>query len=166
MLPKTGIPTSDDLEKVIPPEERLKKGPVAIVECFTKIPCDPCYHSCPVGAFSKFADINDIPKLDYNKCTGCGMCIAQCPGLAIFVVDYTFSEDRGIVRIPYEYLPLPVKGQEVIALNRAGENVGKAIVEKIQTNPSFSKTNIIWLSVPKDQLMEVRNFRVGDSNDG
>src|SRR6056297_3105289 len=131
MLQKTGIPTSDDLQRVMPSEERLKEGPVAIVECFTKIPCHPCYHSCPVGAFKKFEDINDIPKLNFEKCTGCGMCIAQCPGLAIFVVDYTFSKGKGIVKLPYEYLPLPEKGQEVIALDRAGRDVGKAKVERV-----------------------------------
>ncbi len=165
MLQKTGIPTSDDLEKVIPPAERLKKGPVAIVECFTEIPCDPCYHSCPFGAFKKFEDLNDIPELDYDQCTGCGMCIAQCPGQAIFVVDYTFEQDRGIVKIPYEYLPLPEKGQEVIALDRAGKDVGRAIVEKIQRNKSFAKTVIIWLSVEKELIMKVRNFRVGDGSE-
>jgi len=160
MLKETGIPTQSDIEEKIPTKERLERGPVAIIECFTSIPCDPCYHSCPVHAIEEFADINDMPVLDFDKCTGCGMCIAQCPGQAIFVVDYSFSEDRGIVKIPYEFLPVPEEGEEVIALNRAGEEIGTAIVEKVQSTKVFDRTRIVWLSVPKDKLMEVRNFKV------
>lgn len=162
MLEKTGIPTDDDIASRIPPKERLMKGPVAIVECYRPIPCDPCYHSCPVNAFAEFEDINDLPRLDFDKCTGCGMCIAQCPGLAIFVVDYTYSREKGIVKIPYEFLPLPEKGQEVLTLNRAGKVIGKGTVERVQSSASFDKTAIVWLSVPKEMVMEVRNFKVED----
>ena len=162
MLEKTGIPTAQDIKEKMPNEERMKSGPVAIVECFHSIPCDPCYHSCPVGAFAEFEDINDLPELDFSECTGCGMCIAKCPGLAIFVVDYTYSEKRGIVKLPYEFLPLPEEGDKVTALDRSGEEVGKAVVEKVQFPPNADRTAVVWLSVPKDKLMDVRNFKVGD----
>lgn len=162
MLERTGIPTQEDIKKKTPDKKRLKKGPVAIVECFKEIPCDPCYHSCPFNSFAEFKDINDKPEIDFSSCTGCGVCIANCPGLAIFVVDYTFSEDRGIVRIPYEFLPLPEKGDEVAGLNREGEEVCRAIVEKVQAGETMDKTAVIWLSVPKDKLMDVRNMRVGE----
>jgi Fe-S-cluster-containing hydrogenase component 2 len=161
MIEKTGIPTAEDIKTKLPDDERLEKGPFAVIECFSSIPCDPCYHSCPVNAIAEFKDINDIPVLDFDKCTGCGMCISQCPGQAIFVVDYTFSKEKGIVKIPYEFLPVPKKGQEVIALNRAGEEVGTATIEKVQSLKAFDKTAVVWLSVKKELLMEVRNFRMG-----
>ena len=162
MLEKTGIPTQEDIKEKMPDEERLKKGPVAIAECFKEIPCDPCYHSCPFNAFDEFEDINDKPEIDFDTCTGCGVCIANCPGLAIFVVDYTFSEDKGVVKIPYEFLPLPEVGDEVAALDREGKEVCKAQVEKIQSGESMDKTAVVWLSVPKDKVMDVRNMRVGE----
>ena len=162
MLEKTGIPTVEDIKQKLPSEERLKEGPVAIVECFREIPCDPCYHSCPTNSFKQFEDINDIPKLDYEKCTGCGICIHNCPGLAIFVVDYTYSEEEGLVKIPYEFIPLPKKGDKVTALNRAGEEVCEARVEKVQNGKKMDKTAVIWLVVPKEKVMEVRNMKVGD----
>ncbi len=165
MLEKTGIPTSEEVEQKVPDKKRLEQGPVAIVECFKEIPCDPCYHSCPVGAFAEFDDINDIPVLDFDKCTGCGNCIASCPGLAIFVVDYTYgSKNEGLLRLPFEFLPLPEEGQKVTALNRAGEEVCRGRVEKVQNSESLDKTPIIWLLLPAEFLMEVRHIKVGDNN--
>lgn len=162
MLEKTGIPKSNDLEKVKPSEKRLKDGAVAIAECFREIPCDPCYHSCPFGAFEEFDDINDKPNIDHEKCTGCGICISSCPGLAIFVVDYSYSEERGLVKIPYEFLPLPEKGDEVSGLNREGKEICKATVEKVEDDEKKDKTAVVWLSVPKDKVMDVRNMKVGE----
>src|SRR6056297_485525 len=62
----SGIPTKDDLKKVIPPSKVLAQGPVVIVECFQNIPCDPCAASCPSGAIQPFEDINDLPLVDYD----------------------------------------------------------------------------------------------------
>ena len=39
--------TAEDLAKVLPSEERLNKGPVAITECFQEIACNPCVAACP-----------------------------------------------------------------------------------------------------------------------
>ena len=79
---KNGILAPEYLK--LPTDEQLKKG-VAIIECIQEIPCDPCVAICPVSSIS-MKDINDIPKIDYNKCTGCKRCVGICPGLAIFVV--------------------------------------------------------------------------------
>jgi len=160
MLEKTGIPTSDDINSVLPDEKRFKKGPVAVIECFREIPCDPCYFSCPFEAINEFDDINDKPDLDFDKCTGCQNCIANCPGLAIFVVDYNNS----MVTIPYEFLPLPKKGDIVAGLNRKGEKVCDAKVVKIKDPEKNDKTAVITLKVPTEYLMEVRNIKVGDQD--
>ena len=98
MLLETGIPTKEDLLTVTPPQERFNKGPVVIVECFQEIPCNPCVDACKLKAIAKPKDINDLPIVDFGKCNGCGACIAQCPGLAIFVVDKTWSESHAVVR--------------------------------------------------------------------
>lgn len=162
MLEQTGIPTVEDIKRKTPEDERLREGPVAIVECFRQIPCDPCYHSCPSNSFAEFDDINDIPRIDFDKCTGCGICIHNCPGLAIFVVDYTYGEEEGLVKIPYEFTPLPDEGDIVLALNRAGDEVCKARVERVQNNDKMDRTAIVWLAVPREYVMDVRNIKVGD----
>ncbi|MCD4733092.1 4Fe-4S binding protein, partial [bacterium] len=124
-LYSTGVPTADQLASVAPSAERLARGPVLMIECFQKIPCDPCHTSCPTGAVLPFADLNDLPRTDPDKCTGCGLCVVACPGLAIYILDYTKGEeDEAVVQIPWEYLPVPEKGQEVVLTNRAAEDIG------------------------------------------
>ena len=162
MLERTGIPTDDNLEKVIPDKKRLAKGPVVIIECFQKIPCDPCAASCKFGAIQPFKDINDLPQVDFDKCTGCGICISSCPGLAIFVIDMNYSDGKSLIKLPYEMLPLPEKGKDIYALDRAGDILGKArVVSVLKTK---NKTNIISLEVPKSMVMKVRSIKVEDKN--
>ncbi len=158
MLEETGIPEAGKVEASLPSRERLEQGPGAVFECFTEIPCDPCYYSCPIEAIAEFHDINDLPELDFEKCTGCGQCISNCPGLAIFVLDYNYREEKGVVRVPYEYSPLPEEGEIVQALDRTGEVVGEARVERVQNAEKQDRTAVIWLAVPKEQVLTVRNF--------
>jgi len=162
MLERTGIPTDGDLEKVIPDKKRLAEGPVVIIECFQKIPCDPCAISCKLGAIKPFKDINDLPVVDFDKCTGCGICISSCPGLAIFVIDMNYSDDKSLIKLPHEMLPLPEKGEEVYALDRDGSTLGKVKVVKVLKIKN--KTNIISLEVPKNIAMKVRSIKGEDKN--
>jgi len=159
-LPTNGVPTTKELEPFIPPPEVMKRGPLVIVECFQSIPCDPCAASCPSGAIIPFEDINDLPLIDHTKCTGCGLCIASCPGLAIFVVDMTYSSTEALIKLPYEMLPLPEKGQIVSGLDREGQKVADVQVAKVLRIKN--KTNIITIIVPKELAMVIRNIRVED----
>lgn len=161
MLFETGIPTADDLIAVTPDDERMAKGPVVVVECFQEIPCDPCVSACKTGAITKPGGINDLPIVDFDKCNGCGICISKCPGLAIFVVDKTFSETHAVVRMPYEFLPMPDKGQFVSGLDRAGIVRGSFEVVRVVKADKANKTATVWLAVPQGLAMEVRAIRVG-----
>ena len=114
MLEKNGVPTQDDIKKRMPPEARLKKGPVAMIECFQNIPCNPCSTACRRGAIQEVSVINDLPKINHDICNGCGLCISRCPGLAIFVIDETYSEAEASISLPYEFLPLPEQVIEFI----------------------------------------------------
>ena len=162
MLERTGIPNDDDLEKVVPDKKRLAKCPVVIIECFQKIPCDPCAASCKFGAIKPFKDINDLPIVDFDKCTGCGICISSCPGLAIFVIDMNYSDEKALIKLPHEMLPLPEKGEDVYALDRAGNVLAK--VKVIKVLKIKNKTNIISLEVPKGMTMKVRSIKAEDKN--
>jgi Fe-S-cluster-containing hydrogenase component 2 len=162
MLERTGIPTDDDLEKVIPDKKRLAQGPVVIIECFQKIPCDPCAISCKLGAIKPFKDINELPQVDFDKCNGCGICISSCPGLAIFVIDMNYSEGKSLIKLPYEMLPLPEKGEEVYALDRAGGILDK--VKVVRVLKIKNKTHIISLEAPKSMAMKLRSIKVEDKN--
>lgn len=146
---KTGVLSLKDLG--LPSDDQLKKG-VAIIECVQEIPCNPCVAICPVGAIS-MKDINDLPRVDFNKCTGCKQCVSICPGLAIFVVK--IKDDKAFVTLPYEFLPVPKVGDIVKALDREGKPKGNARVVKVNQK---DKTTVITIEVDKDLAMEVRNI--------
>lgn len=161
MLEKTGVPTVEQIKEVMPSKERLAKGPVAIIECFQKIPCNPCYTTCPNKAIKELVDIHERPEVDFDKCNGCGVCISKCPGLAIFVVDETYSEDKALIKLPYEFLPLPNEGDTVKALDRSGEVIGEVEVIRVINTKAQDRTPVIWIAVYKELSMKVRNIGMG-----
>jgi len=156
MLEKTGIPSQTQVNSIFPDESRLNKGPVAVIECFEPIPCNPCATSCPRMAIAPFVDINDIPVIDNAKCNGCGVCIVKCPGLAIMVVDTTWSDSRALIRLPYEFLPLPEKGEIIYALDRSGMMVADAEVIRVTTGT----TPVVSIAVDKPLVKVIRNIRI------
>lgn len=147
---KTGVLSIRNLR--LPTDDQLKKG-VAIIECVQEIPCNPCVAICPVNAIS-MESINDLPKIDFNKCTGCKRCVGICPGLAIFVVK--IKEDKALITLPYEFLPVPKVGDIVTALDREGKSRGDAKVVKVNRE---GKTIVITIEVSKNLAMEVRNIK-------
>ncbi len=160
MLMQDGIPTQEDLIRVFPPEDRLAKGSVAIAECFQEIPCNPCSRSCPQQAIQVLPDLNGTPVIDFDRCIGCGLCVTQCPGLAIFLVDMAYQNNSALIQLPYEFLPLPQPGQLVMCLDRAGEACGYHPVRKV-TGGKKNQTYLVSVEVPKELAMTIRNIRVG-----
>lgn len=161
MFQNTGLVTVKMVEKILPSEKRRKEKPYAIFECFQEIPCNPCYTSCKIGAVEPFEDINNIPRINHEKCNGCAQCVSACPGLACFVIDENYSETESTIKLPYELLPLPEEGQEVIGIDREGNEVSKARVVKVQNNKKLDFTNVITLAVPKEHVLSIRGFRLG-----
>ena len=158
MFEKTGIPAQDQVLAAFPSAERLKKGPVAVIECFQKIPCDPCESSCPTGAIVVGKNINDLPRFDAQKCSGCALCIAKCPGRAIMVLDGSKHDAAVEMKIPYEFLPLPKPGDMVRALDRAGNHVADVEVLRVQNPPAFDRTPVVTLLVPNALAAVVRHI--------
>ncbi|MCI4436096.1 MAG: 4Fe-4S binding protein [Ignisphaera sp.] len=150
---ETGVIELDELEKLglLPPRERMMKGPVAILECPEPIPCNICTHFCPTKAIKK-EHISAPLKIDWDKCIGCGICVAVCPGLAAFVVDISKPE-ADYVTLPYEFLPAPKAGDRVILLDRRGKAIGEGIIERVWEQ---NKTFVVTVRVPKGLGLEVR----------
>jgi Fe-S-cluster-containing hydrogenase component 2 len=142
-----------------PTEVRMQQGPVAVIECIEEIPCNPCEKACKCKAIIIGDPITNLPHLIEDKCIGCGACISQCSGLAIFVVDKSYSQKSATVSFPYEYVPLPKKGSKVKAVNRLGEVVCTGIVKKVVSSKKFDKTSVVTLEVPYDMADEVRSMK-------
>lgn len=131
-----------------------------IIECFEAIPCNPCETSCPVGAITIGENINNIPVVNYDKCTGCGICVTKCPGLAIFMLQEFPEKGKAIIGIPYEFIPIPEKGETVITLRKDGSVAGTGIVHRvIKTQNS---TTVVYVEIPIEHASEVRHIHVAE----
>ncbi|MDD2717612.1 MAG: 4Fe-4S binding protein [Candidatus Wallbacteria bacterium] len=146
-------------EIILPPEEILKKGKTVVIECVEHIPCNPCETSCPKSAITVGSNICDLPSINYEKCSGCTLCVAICPGLAVFVVDKYSTDDESDLILPYELSSVPAEGEIVVTLDRAGEIVGRGRVIKIAEFKIMHKRKIITLRIPRTDLNRVRHFR-------
>ncbi len=156
-----GYLTIDELKcrQKMPTEARYKMGPVAVIECVQEIPCNPCEAACPKNAIVIGEPITKLPVLDESACIGCGICIAKCSGLAIFVVDKSGETGMSRVSFPYEYFPLPQKGDTVHALSRSGEIMCDAKVTSVVNPKSYDHTPVITIEVPTEMADEVRNMK-------
>ncbi len=148
---KNGVLSLKDIR--LPSKKQLEKG-VAILECVQEIPCNPCVDSCPVNAIS-MKNINAVPVNDFDKCIGCGKCVGLCPGLAIFVVK--IKDGKASITLPYEFLPVPVVGDNVEVLDRNGKKNGTGLVKRVV---KIGKTMVITVEVDEKFAMDIRNIRV------
>lgn len=131
-----------------------------VIECTQNIPCNPCQDACPKGCIRIGENITSLPVVDTEStCIGCGMCVASCPGQAIFLVNEDFDEEHAAVTIPYEFLPMPKKGEKGNALDRSGKVLCEAEVVGIKSAGAFDSTNLLTMKVPKDMAMRARFYR-------
>lgn len=140
---------------------QIETGPFdqmkALIECPQCIPCNPCETSCPTKAIEVGGNLNGIPWVNYEACTGCGICALKCPGLAIFMVQQ--KGERSVIGIPYELLPLPEKGDRVLAQDRMGSILGEVPVIRVMKNQK-EKTHLVFLEVPTEWVHQVRSLKV------
>jgi len=158
MIEKNGVATAAMSRKEFPEEEKMLERPKAIIECYKEIPCNPCETSCPFDAITIGADINVRPQIDFEACTGCAICVYNCPGLAITVRQKI--ADKAILKIPYEFLPRPKKDGRVNVVNRAGEVITEGKVLKVLDNMKTNKTALIHVEIDADHLYDAMTIEV------
>ncbi|NPV54602.1 MAG: 4Fe-4S binding protein [Firmicutes bacterium] len=131
---------------------------MAIIECPQEIPCNPCEAACPFGAIVVGQPITNCPRLIVDRCKGCGACIPACPGLAIFLVDETYQEDKVLVAFPYEYLPLPEKGQQVQVVNGEGREICPGEVIWVRNPERYDHSAVVAVSIERAFANEARGI--------
>ncbi|MCP4760664.1 MAG: hypothetical protein GY870_02710, partial [archaeon] len=98
---------------------------------------------------------------DNDKCTGCGRCVAICPGLAITLVDYKKDLEHPNVTFAYEIATSKLeKGQKVTVLDNSGV-LGNFEVKQTRILKEYPKTQLITVSLPKDiakRAIGIRTF--------
>ena len=96
-------------------------------------------------------------------CIGCGVGGASCSGQAIFLVDETYEPGFATVTLPYEFLPLPEKGEKGYGMSRSGEKICEAEVVSVRTSKAFDHTNLLTIKVPADMAMKARFYRKAEA---
>lgn len=157
----TGYLEYEELKSIqkLPGNERYSKGPVAVIECVQEIPCNPCEAACLKGAIKIGEPIINLPTVDFDKCVGCGICVAKCSGMAIFIVDKFYSETTAAVTFPYEYYPIPKVGSFVKGVNRKGEVVCGGKIVKAMNPKFYDHTCVVTLEIPQEFADEVRSIK-------
>lgn len=140
-----------------------RKGLHPVVECTQNIPCNPCQDAC-VRKCIKIGDrITSLPVIDETKeCSGCGMCVAACSGQAIFLVNEEYEPGYASVTLPYEFYPLPSKGDRGKALDRSGKEICTAEIIDMKSSKVFDRTNLLTMKVSAEMAMQARFFRSGE----
>ncbi|MBI5883575.1 MAG: FAD-dependent oxidoreductase [Elusimicrobia bacterium] len=104
-----------------------------VIGCRETIPCNPCSEVCPHGrlAMPKKGDI--LPRADFSgECMACGKCVANCPGLAISLVDMTErAGGKARVTVPFELPGKLAPGETVEVMGWKGEELGQARVLEV-----------------------------------
>lgn len=157
-LLQKGYLAEDELERY--PGMIHNSGIHPVLECTQNIPCNPCQDACPNKCIVIGDHITSLPVIDPKaKCTGCGMCVAACSGQAIFLVNENYDQDSATVTIPYEFLPLPQKGEKGKGLSRSGKVICDAEIIELKSAKVFDKTNLLTMKVPKDMAGKVRFYK-------
>lgn len=160
-LKYTGAPSWEELNasSAFPDDSVRRRGPLAIIECIEQIPCNPCESACPKGAIRVGDPITNLPKVDAKLCVGCGLCVAKCPGLAIYVKDYTHGETTATLSFPFEYYPLPKAGMQVQLVGRHGEAICEGTICKVVLASSADHTAVVTASFDKTYFDDVVSMR-------
>ncbi|MBN1619878.1 4Fe-4S binding protein [candidate division WOR-3 bacterium] len=153
----SGLPDEKDISRAMPSAESLAQSPKAVIECFQEIPCNPCVEACPRGAIKITEGINQKPSIDHSLCNGCSLCVYQCPGLAIFVVGIDRDNpSKGFISIPYEFLPVPEKGEIVDILDREGVKIEEGTILKVNDSKATDRTRVVTVQVSSGLLSRAR----------
>ena len=153
-----GYVADDEISRF--PGFRKQVGIHPVIECTQNIPCNPCQDACRKGCISIGDQITSLPiSVEGSECINCGMCVASCSGQAIFLVEEDTEPGYGEVTIPYEFLPLPKKGDRGFGLSRSGVPLCEAEITNVRSSAAFDGTRLVTMKVPMEFIDRARFYK-------
>lgn len=130
-----------------------------VVECTQNIPCNPCQDVCPKRCITVGDNITNLPSVHPEiECVNCGMCVSNCPGQAIFLINESYEPGYAAVSLAYEFLPTPKKGDKGKGLDRSGKPVCDAEVVDFRLTKAYDRTGVLTMKIPADMVNQARFF--------
>lgn len=151
-----GCFSEEELKDDVPSKSVLRKKKVAMIECLQSIPCNACLDACRLSAIIK-KDINEPPKIDWDKCNGCLECVRKCPGLAAFALG--LKDGKAQITIPWEMQYIPKVGETVDVLDRRGKKIGQGVIMRVIPPVKEDKTWLVTFETDENLVMKARNIR-------
>jgi sarcosine oxidase, subunit alpha len=171
VIPKEWYNTAEILQsrpgKTVPFIDPLniKDNIYPVIRCIQEIPCNPCVDACKKKSISLKSDsIMSLPEF-HGQCTGCGKCVAICPGLAITIVNkkYDQKKNKALVIIPWEFSEDSLKiGDIKTTTGFEGQKIGKGKVIKIQKAKWLDRRKLVHLEVPYDKADLIASIKIKD----
>jgi sarcosine oxidase, subunit alpha len=144
-----------------------EEGVYPVFHCTQEIPCNPCSKSCPNGLIHiDPQDIRAVPRFTQagakgKPCGGCEKCVANCPGLAITLVDFRRDRYFPQVTVPYEFLRDTVRvGDMVTVLDTKGAVLGQVPVTAVQALKANDRTVLVRMQAAKAIAKQIAGIRV------
>lgn len=123
------------------------------IYCQQEIPCDPCAASCSKKAIVK-RTLTSLPEFNSENCIGCLLCVANCPGQALFYLNQELEE----LIFPFEFSQRPDIGEGVNLVDEHGKTLGLGIVRKLIDKIAFNKTTLIVVAGKLEDLERTRGI--------
>ena len=104
----------------------------------------------------------DLPAFDGN-CTGCGKCVAICPGLAITIIDeeYDPKMEKAKLIIPWELPENILKvGDVKTTTGYEGEIIGKGKILAVKQAKWQDRRKLVHLEVPFGEAESVAGIMI------
>lgn len=129
------------------------------VYCQQEIPCDPCAASCGKKAIIK-RNLTALPEFKEENCIGCLLCVANCPGQALFYLNEELKE----LIFPFEFCVRPEIGEKIDLVDEYGNILGLGEVKDFIDQKAFNKTSLIVVKGSIEDLDRTRGIVRRQSN--
>ena len=95
-----------------------------LIDCPERIACDVCAVVCDREVILIRQAVTNRPEVvNEGNCRNCGLCVAHCPGQAIFLMSDTGPDGQCRITLPYELDEAAAWRQDLLAVDK-GEGGG------------------------------------------
>jgi Fe-S-cluster-containing hydrogenase component 2 len=133
--------------------------PALVIECPERIACDLCENICCRNVITVDGSSINTPRIaGLENCSACALCVAHCPGHAIFLVDNDWSADDAKITVPFELNGAPAAGTRVYAVDGSGARLGEVKVIRARSQKIYNKTTLLELAASKTFAGRIRGI--------